>query len=378
METAFISRLQPLVAAMAQTRDVYVPVRTGDHYSCRTYDPQRAAEPELNEIRMSAPVKELLFPLRELAAVLSASSPPPPVRPFAVFGLKACDLRSAEILDRVFLEKDFEDPFYQARREQMFVVSSDCSAPGASCFCNLLGGKPYPEGGFDLNVSRVPDGFVLQCGSARGTSFLVAHRTLFGEVPDVLLEERARTRAAVERQLAQTTRSFRLDASPARIVEERYGSDVFDEQARTCVECQACTRVCPTCHCFYLYDTRQQEYLGSPAHKSALGGPFAKMKMWDSCLRIGHAEVAGGANPRRLLGDRLRHRFLHKFVYFRERYGMDMCVGCGRCVDAEAGAIDIRTVLQSLNDELLAQGSPTAKGGSPNAFSRVCGPQDAS
>lgn len=378
METAFISRLKPLVAAMAETMDVYVPAQVGEHHSCRKYDPRQAREPELNAIRMSAPVKELLVPLRELAAVLPVSSPPPPVRPFAVFGLKACDLRSVEILDQVFLEKDFEDPFYQARREQMFVVSSDCSAPGASCFCNRLGGKPYPHSGFDLNVSHVADGLVLQPGSEKGAGFLVAHRTLFGEVPDVLLEERAQTRAAAERQLAQTTRTFRLDASPARIVEERCQSDVFDEQARTCVECQACTRVCPTCHCFYLYDTRQQEYLGSPTHKSALGGPFAKMKMWDSCLRIGHAAVAGGANPRRLLGDRLRHRFLHKFVYFRERYGMDMCVGCGRCVDAEAGAIDIRTVLQSLNDELLAQGPPTAEGGSPNAFSRVWGPQDAS
>jgi sulfhydrogenase subunit beta (sulfur reductase) len=364
METAFISRLQPLVAAMAQNRDVYVPVQTGDHYSCRKYDPQRAAEPELNAIRMYAPVKEFLFPLRELAAVLSASPPPPAARPFAVFGLKACDLRSVEILDRVFLEEDFEDPFYRARREQMFVVSSDCAAPGPSCFCHVLAGKPYAEGGFDLNVSRVPDGFVVQSGSEKGASFLIAHRTLLGEVPDVLLAQRTQLREAVERQLAEATRAFHLDAAPSEIVEQRSASDVFEEQARTCVECQACTRVCPTCHCFYLYDTKQQDDLGSPTHKNALGGPFAKMKMWDSCLRLGHAQVAGGANPRRLLGERLRHRFLHKFVYFRERYGIDMCVGCGRCVDAETGAIDIRTVLQSLNDELLAQGPLTAKAAS--------------
>ena len=76
------------------------------------------------------------------------------------------------------------------------------------------------------------------------------------------------------------------------------------------------------------------------------------MKMWDSCMRLTYARVAGGENPRKVLGDRLRHRFMHKFSYFLDRYGIDMCVGCGRCVDAEAGEVDIRNVLKKLNEEL--------------------------
>ena len=317
METAFISKLKPLLDAIAETMDVYGPAKVGEHHACRKYDPNGATEPELNEIRMCTPVKEFLFPLRELAAVFPEPIEPKQPKPFAVFGLKACDLRSMEILDRVFMEKDFEDASYIARREKMFVISSDCSTPGESCFCNILAGKPYPEGGFDLNVSRVRDGFIIEPGSAKGKSFLFAHTALFGDVPDALLAERAKLREATQNRLLQTTRDFQLDASVGEIVERGNGSDVFDEQARTCVECQACTRICPTCHCFYLYDTKQRDY-------------FAKMKMWDSCMRIGHAEVAGGANPRKMLGDRLRHRLLHKFAYFLERYGIDMCVGCGR------------------------------------------------
>lgn len=348
METAFISKLKPLLEAIARTMEVYVPVSAGEHEVCRQYDPRGTAELELNGMRACTPVKEFLFPLRELAAVFPAPVGPGPVPPFAVFGLKACDLRSLEILDRVFLEKDCEDPFYAARREKIFTVSSDCTAPGASCFCHLFGGRPYAESGFDLNVARVTDGFLLEPGSAQGKSFLLAHAGLFGDVPDVLLTERAQRRDAAQRRLEQATRDFLLDAPVGDLVARGHDAAVFDEQARTCVECQACTRICPTCHCFYLYDTRQQD-------------SFAKTKMWDSCLRRGHAQVAGGANPRRLLGDRLRHRFLHKFVYFSERYGVDMCVGCGRCVDAETGDVDIRTVLKTLNDALLAQGSQPVK-----------------
>jgi hypothetical protein len=67
-------------------------------------------------------------------------------------------------------------------------------------------------------------------------------------------------------------------------------------------------------------------------------------------MRTAYAAVAGGENPRKVLGDRMHHRMLHKFVYFLERYGLDMCVGCGRCVDADAGGMDIRNLFKQLDE----------------------------
>ncbi len=348
MDTVFISRLKTLLDAVAETMPVYVPRQVDDHFVCVRYDPAGQTPPEFNPIRMCTPVKEFLFPLREVAAAFPEPLEPAAVQPFAVFGLKACDLRSLDILDKVFLEDEFEDAFYVARRDAMFVIASDCSEPGSSCFCNVLGGRAYADSGFDLNVTPVEDGFIVQAGSSKGQYFLATHATLFGDVPDALLTERDKERDAVQEQLERANADFELAAPVQEIVEQRYDSDVFDEEAATCVECQACTRVCPTCHCFYLYDTKQQDY-------------FGKMKMWDSCMRVGYAAVAGGGNPRKMLGDRLRHRFMHKFSYFTERYGVDMCVGCGRCVDAEAGEVDIRVVLKRLSDELTEKGKAVAK-----------------
>ena len=347
MERAFIGRLKPFVDAVAEKMDVYTPRKVGGHYVCERYEAAQDGAPEFNEIRVCTPVKEFLFPLRELAAAFPEAVEPKSVPPFAVFGLKACDLRSMEILDKVFMEKDFEDPSYIARRQAMFVISSDCSEPAESCFCNILGGKPYAEAGFDLNVSAVADGFLIQAGSPKGKSFLSTYASLFGDVPDALLAEREGLRHEAQSRLEQANAEFQLRAPAREIMEQRYESEVFDERAETCVECQACTRVCPTCHCFYLYDTVQTDY-------------FAKMKMWDSCMRIGYAAVAGGGNPRKVLGDRLRHRLMHKFTYFLDRYGVDMCVGCGRCVDAEAGDVDIRVVLKKLSDEFKGKGKAVA------------------
>lgn len=338
METMFINTLKPFLDAVAGQMDLYVQKKSDQHYVFSKYDPSTSKETEFNNIRACTPVKEFLFPLRELAAVFPEPLEPEDIKPFAVFGLKDCDLRSIEVLDKVFLEDEFKDPFYVARREKMFIISSDCFEPGESCFCNIMDGQPYAEKGFDLNISQVKDGYIIEAGSQKGKDFIEKHSELFADIPEGALAERDKVRAETKKQLEQQNADLKFDTPIRDIMTVTQDTDIYDEEAKTCVECQACTRVCPTCHCFYLYDTKQKDY-------------FSKMKMWDSCMRLTYARVAGGENPRKVLGDRLKHRLMHKLAYFVDRYGINMCVGCGRCVDAEAGAIDIRNVLKKLNEE---------------------------
>ena len=339
METVFVSKLKSLFDAIAEEMTLYVPTKRGEYYSFSQYDPSEGTEPEFNNIRVSSPVKEFLFPMREVAAVYGGTSSEQEIKPFAVFGLKNCDLRSIKILDCVFKEEDFLDPSYVARRENMFIIAADCYDPAETCFCNLFEGQPFAEEGFDLNLSKVKEGFIVEAGSEKGNKFIQEHKQLFGDVPSDAMAECDENRKRAQEQLDEINAEYKLDAPIKEIVEGSYDSDVFDVEARDCVECQACTRVCPTCHCFYLYDTKQKDY-------------FGKMKMWDSCMRLDYTTVAGGENPRKILGDRSRHRLMHKFVYFFDRYGIDMCVGCGRCIEGCAGEIKTRETLKKLNEEL--------------------------
>lgn len=334
----FIKNLKPFLDAVAKEIELYVPKKTGDHYVFVKYDPA-GGEPEFNNIRACTPVKEFLFPMREVAAVFPDSEVITEIKPFAVFGLKDCDLRSIEILEKVFLEADFLDPSYAAHRENMFIICGDCLEPGESCCCNIFGGQPFCQSGFDLNVSKTRDCFIIEAGSKKGEGFLEKHQRLFNQAPSELLRQHDAERAKTQQQLERNNADYKLGAPVKDIIENSRDSNQFDLEAENCIECQACTRVCPTCHCFYLYDAKRDNY-------------FSKMKMWDSCMRLDYASVAGGANPRKILGDRLKHRLTHKFVYFLDRYGIEMCVGCGRCVDADAGGMDIRQVLKKLNEEL--------------------------
>ena len=100
MQTIFVSQLKPLLDAAAAEMDLYIPQKTQAHYVFSKYNPDKGNEIELNNIRACMPVKEFLFPLRELAAIFPEPLEPKDIKPFAIFGLKDCDLRSIEILDR--------------------------------------------------------------------------------------------------------------------------------------------------------------------------------------------------------------------------------------------------------------------------------------
>jgi hypothetical protein len=243
METVFISELKPFLDAITENMELYVPKKSGEHYIFTKYKSVAENPVELNNIRACMPVKEFLFPVCELAATYPAATEPEKIKPFAVFGLKDCDLRSIKILDKVFAEKELQDPFYIARRENMFIISSDCSTPADSCFCNLFGGQGFSPDGFDLNISAVRDGFIIEAGSSKGKRFIEEHSGLFAEVSESLLAELQTNRSVTEEQLKQNNTDFELNGTIKQIVQNNQESEIFDAEAKNCVECQACTRV---------------------------------------------------------------------------------------------------------------------------------------
>ena len=57
---------------------------------------------------------------------------------FAVFGVRACDAKSFDILDSVYLS-DPVDTYYKNRRDHGLVISMACTRPEETCFCGTFG-----------------------------------------------------------------------------------------------------------------------------------------------------------------------------------------------------------------------------------------------
>jgi len=252
-----------------------------------------------------------------------------------ILGAKNCDLRGIAVLDKLFLGGEFVDPFYEERRKKSVLITTDCTDAKEVCFCVLAGYDPFPKDGFDINLTPVQGGFLAEVGSDVGRRFISIKPDLWQSPDPDRIKERDTLRENVTNKVKEVNRDFKFKNSLSDIIRENYKHQVWEDEAGTCVSCGACTNICPSCNCFLLADI-------------ADGDRFAKLKYWDTCQYAGFGRVAGGANPRKELYERFRNRYLCKYNYKPEAIGMVSCTGCGRCIEACTGKIDMRKVIYRL------------------------------
>lgn len=348
MDTFFISEQEwsAFVRSLAREMRLFHPVAYGDDYQLASAGPGGECPPvAASRYRAVQSMKSILFEARlDVGGYLGEGGRPArpgerphaPDGPQAVIGAKGCDLRALAVLDFVFAG-DVADPFYAANRERTLIISSDCTAFKEVCFCTLTGGKPYPERGYDLNLSPVEGGCVVHVGSPRGRALVERAGGLFRDSSPAQREEAsaARTRVTAQLEEHQRTLGFQWGGTTKELMERVYESGVWAEAAGRCVECGACNFVCPTCHCFLLSDHGREK--------------FRRLRNWDACQYKGFAREGGGGNPRPELYQRLRNRYEKKFHFCPVVMGVSGCTGCGRCVEACIGKIDMREVLKKLS-----------------------------
>ena len=316
--------------------EVYVPFKKGPF---RFY--QRYISPDKNivigEVRATEPLKGFFTPVKEKVAELFN---PEPIRkkkkPMAIVGVKACDLKGFLVQDQVFC-KGCQDPFYASARENNLIISADCTQVIDTCFCLALGVSPFPESHFDINLSEVTGGFIVEVGSAKGQQVFDNDKALFQETDPSLITEKNQGRTKMVDKVQQNIAQQRVphqNQLQGKIA-QNYDSPIWEAEAQSCTECGACTTICPTCHCFMLTDEKEEDKL-------------VRYRQWDSCMLKDYARVAGGGNPRPQLWMRLRNRFEKKFDFFPKVANLHACTGCGRCITACPANIDIRRVLKRL------------------------------
>ena len=256
--------------------------------------------------------------------------------PTILLGVRPCDVRSYLMLDKVFAQGQYLDPYYRARRENTVIVGLACDHPRRTCFCHAVGGDPYDTTGSDVLLYEAADAYLAEAISARGEALLEGLSP--GEADE------AHRRAAVEIEAGAKLRLVGI--APLAGIEDRlsslFDSPVWQEVSEKCLACGTCTYACPGCHCFNIEDSRL-------AH----GGE--RLRSWDSCMYPTFTIHASGHNPRPDQAARWRQRMMHKFEYLSRNVREYGCFGCGRCILACPVRLDVREVLGRVRQELNAQ-----------------------
>ena len=344
MATYFVSdkALLQLSAEQPERAGVYGPLPTGGLAWWDRLSPESSLD-TLSQPRCAQSPKGFFLSAAESVCKYGgeAAAVATQTQPTVLLGVRACELRAGQYLDKVMTGGDFNDPVYAARREAMTIVSCDCVAFTETCFCTQVGGAPYARDGYDANLTPVEGGFLVEVATEKGRAWLGDGALQDASPQQLAARDKIREQAVEQIRLQNAEIACHADDRTPPALPEGDSQD-WQQFAADCVECAACTNICPTCHCFYLYD----QVLGADA--------FERVRTWDSCLLSTYHRMAGGVNmklsPRPALSSRLANRILHKFTYSPQQYELLGCVGCGRCIDACLGDIDIREVVATLGN----------------------------
>jgi len=335
MKKLSLNSLNQWLEGIAGERRVIAPIEAADQVNYGVWTPD--SKIRLDALRTVKSAKDAFFPqvenmmnFRAEGKNLSVEMIDPKAEDFVILGVKACDARSFDILDRVFLSDPY-DPFYAARREHATVVTLACGKPDENCFCVNFGIDPADPRG-DATMWIVDDTLYLRANTEKGEALTAS---LEDSDDAAVKAQQAKTRAVAEKL---PFAHLNLKGFDGDHLMEKFNDPHWAELSRACLGCGTCTFVCPTCQC---YDIRDFD----------TGHGVQRYRCWDSCMYSDFTLMAHGTN-RPTQVERFRQRFMHKLIYFpSNNEGMYSCVGCGRCLAKCPQNLNIVKVIKALGGD---------------------------
>ena len=332
MKKIAMASLNALFARIAADKKLYLPIEKAGKVDF--YEWNEGETVRLDALKTVKSAKDVFFPqvenllkFRVEGKSIEINQAPLCEEDFVIFGVRGCDAKSFEILDRVFLV-DPRDEFYASRRAHGIVVTLACGEPEESCFCTNFGVNPANPGG-DVTAWIVGEEMYLQANTEKGEKLIAELDEADAKAAE---DEQARISEIAQKL---PLNGLNLEGFDGEHLMEKFNDPKWEGLSRACLGCGTCTFVCPTCQC---YDIRDFDN----------GKSVTRYRCWDSCMYSDFTLMAA-ENSRHTQLQRYRQRFMHKLVYFpANNEGVYSCVGCGRCVEKCPQGLNIVRVIKAL------------------------------
>ena len=330
------SNLNALYAKINETMGLFIPIKKAGEVNYAVWG--EGKEVSLETLKTVKSPKNMFFPQTENMMKFKTEGKNIEIidvrdekRPFVLFGVKACDYKAIEVLDKVFLA-DPVDTYYKARRDATTIVTLACSKPEESCFCKVFDIDATGAYG-DVTVWMDGENLYWQANTEKGEALTATVRELFAEGGEAEVAAQQSATKAIIDQLPFS--NLDLSKFKPENLNELFDAAEWEEMSEACLGCGTCTFVCPTCQCFDIRDFKTHEGV-------------IRYRCWDSCMYSDFTLMAHG-NSRTTQMQRFRQRFMHKLVYYpSQNDGLYSCVGCGRCVNKCPQNLNIVKVIKKL------------------------------
>lgn len=319
MRKISLDKLNELFAAISSDHSLYLPVDTEAGAKYEEWEEGKVLSDALNTVRSA---KDFFFPQTENLMDFKVEGKNIEIidtrsecEDFVIFCVRACDVKSFEILDRVFLA-DPVDTYYKNRRDHGVIMSMACNKPHETCFCGTFGiDAANPEG--DIVCYKSDDSLYMDAKTDKGSALLEKLSAITEECDSTAADAQKET--IKERLSKLPLADLKADAFGAGKTSKFFDAPEWRSLSESCLGCGTCTFVCPTCQCYDIKDFNT-------------GHGVKRFRCWDSCMYSEFTKMSAG-QPRLTQLERFRQRFMHKLVYYpTNNDGLFSCVGCGRCI----------------------------------------------
>lgn len=334
MKKVTSDKLNALYNAISSKYPLYLPIRRANEVNYSLY--REGDDVDLDTLRTNKSPKDVFFPQSENLMKFKVYGQKIEVidirtesKPFVVMGVKACDYKAFDILDRVFLV-DPLDTYYATKREAGIVITMACDRPDESCFCFKMDVDPTEPKG-DISTFRIGQDLFWRENTEKGIKLTEELSEFFTEEDDSIVKFQQDYMKDFVKKLPLY--NLNPDYFKSEEMLKIFNSPKWNALSEACLGCGTCTFVCPTCQCFDI-----REFVGN--------GDVKRFRCWDSCMYSDFTKTAGG-QPRTTQMQRYRQRFMHKLVYYPENNeGIYSCVGCGRCLKKCPQGLNIAKVIK--------------------------------
>ncbi|MBI4656324.1 MAG: 4Fe-4S dicluster domain-containing protein [Elusimicrobia bacterium] len=298
------------------------------------------------------PVKEHIFPMREVLLDFGRGTDPPaldepearssgkeknpagnmpPVKEQVIFGLRPCDARSLLVLDKPFLQEKYVDSYYKERREKTTLIAMACLNPEKTCLCSSFeNGGPFSSAGSDvLCVQTGQDEFLVEILSEKGEK--IFKNPSFAQPSGEVLKKLENLKADSE---AKICKALKVPEN----LRELFEAGTWETESLSCIACGICRYLSATCYCFNITDEFEQ-----------------RLRYWIPCSFKNYTKMTSGEISREKKSARFKHWYFHKFSYHKDNFGEYLCVGCGRCIKYCPVKIDFTEVLGKIGNSKQEQ-----------------------
>lgn len=319
MRKISLEKLDSLFSAIAENNVLYMPVDTKTGAKYEKWENGKKLSDSLNTVRSAKdfffPQTENLMDFKVEGKKIEVIDTRSETEDFVVFGVRACDVKSFDVLDKVFLAEP-QDSYYKNRREHGVIMSLACTKPNETCFCTTFGIDAAEPAG-DVVCYKTEDALYMDAKTEKGEKLLKALEGITEDTDNTAVTEQQKVTR--ERMAKLPLANLKADAFGDGKTKEFFDCPEWKELSESCLGCGTCTFVCPTCQCYDIKDFNT-------------GHGVKRFRCWDSCMYSEFTKMSAG-QPRLTQLERFRQRFMHKLVYFpTNNDGMFSCVGCGRCL----------------------------------------------